>query len=263
MEEQGLPNRLEGWVYFADFVDLGLALLSGLLIALLIVWWRQQTRYWFRIVMGTFLAALLMCIAGYYLFVVPPYSVGCPEGCTGRRGFPLPFAWIDLNGVSHIALLDFLLNLLMLWLLWLGAGLVWRLLAVAIQWEQRSWRSRLLFVIFLMILPWAWMPRVLEPPQPQVMDENARLANNARRSAEFTYRVTGVWIQRLALEDIRLLAPITNPESVFGETQVNEVCLRGYTYFYVPWARYRITLDPSGRTALRLDEVPLTGSCWE
>lgn len=263
MPRRGLPEWLEGWVYFADLVDLGLAVVAGLLIALMIVWWMQQTRYWFRIVMVTFLAALLMCIAGYYLFVVPPYYAGCPSGCTGWRGFPLPIALIDLRGVSHVALLDFLLNLLMLWLLWLGASVVWRLVGVAMQWEQRSWRSKLLFFVFLALLPWALMPRILDPPQPRVVDEDARLANNARRSAEFTYRITGIWVQRLALEDIRRLAPITNPESMFGETQVNEVCLRGYTYFYLPWRRYRITLDPSGRTALRLDEVPLTGSCWE
>lgn len=263
MPESGLPNRLEGWVYFAGWPDLGLAVVAGLLITLMIVWWHQQTRLWFRVTISTFLAALLMCIAGYYLFVVPPYTAGCPAGCTGWRGFPLPIALIDLNGVSHVALLDFLLNLLMLWLLWLGAGLLWRLVATAIQWEQRSWRSKLLFFVFLVLLPWAMIPRALNPPQPHVSGEDARLANNARRSAEFTYRVTGVWVQRLALEDIRRLAPIANPESMFGETEVNEVCLRGYTYFYIPWQRYRITLDPSGRTALRLDEVPLTGSCWE
>jgi hypothetical protein len=65
-------------------------------------------------------------------------------------------------------------------------------------------------------------------------------------------------VQRLALEDVRRSAVTRNPESLFGETVVNEVCLRGYIYFYLPWRRYRVTLDPSGVTA-----VPLTGSCWE
>jgi hypothetical protein len=258
-----MPDWAEGWVYFADLVDLGLAVMGGLLITLLIVWWRQQTRNWFRIIMATFLAALLLCIGSYYLFVVPPYLASCPTGCTGWRGFPLPFAQIDLNGVSRVALLDFLLNLLMLWLLWLGASLVWRLLAVAIRWDNRSWRSKLLFVIVLVLLPWALLPRVLDPPQPAAVGEDLRMAVNARRSAEFTYRITGVWLQRLALEDIRRSEPIANPESLFGATEVNEVCLRGYTYFYLPWRRYRITLDPSGVTALNLTEVPLAGSCWE
>jgi hypothetical protein len=118
-------------------------------------------------------------------------------------------------------------------------------------------------VLLLVVLPWAFMPRILNPPQPRAEGEDLRLAVNARRSAEFTYRVTGVWIQRLALEDVREAAVTRNPESLFGETVVNEVCLRGYTYFYIPWQRYRVTLDPSGVTALQLAEVPLSGSCWE
>jgi hypothetical protein len=262
MPDVRASDWVQGWVYFADLVDLGLALMGMLLIALLIVWWRQQTRHWFRVVMITFLMALLLCIGSFYLFVVPPYFASCPSGCTGWRGFPLPFALIGLNGVSRVAPLDFLLNLEMLWLLWLGASVVWRLVAIAIRWENRSWRSRLLFVFFLILLPWAMLPRVLDPPQPQVRGEELRLAVNARRSAEFTYRITGFWLQRLALEDIRLAAPSQSPESLFGATEVNEVCLRGYTYFYLPWQRYRITLDPTGVTALNLAEVPLTGSCW-
>ncbi|HXF63295.1 MAG TPA: hypothetical protein VNK95_16830 [Caldilineaceae bacterium] len=260
MPELRLP---EGWVYFAGLPDLALALVGILLITLLIIWWRQQTRLWFRVVMATFLAALLLCIGSYYLFVVPPYFASCPSGCTGWRGFPLRFALIDLNGVSRVAVLDFLLNLLMLWLLWLGASVVWRLAALALRWENRSWRFKLLFIVLLVILPWAFLPRVLDPPQPPAVGEDLRLAVNAERSAEFTYRITGFWLQRLALEDIRRGAPIANPESLFGETVVNEVCLRGYTYFYLPWRRYRITLDPSGVTALNLAEVPLQGSCWE
>jgi len=41
---------------------------------------------------------------------------------------------------------------LMLWLLWLGASLVWRLAAMAIHWENRNWRVRLTFVALLVFL---------------------------------------------------------------------------------------------------------------
>jgi hypothetical protein len=257
------PSLPDGWVYFADLLDLGVAIISILLITLMIIWWRQQTRAWFRVAASTFLAALLLCIGSYYLFVVPPYVASCPPGCTGWRGFPVPIALITRDGVSRVALFDFLLNLIMLWLLWLGATLVWRLLATIMRWENRTWRSKTLFFVFLVILPWALIPRILAPPQPQANGEDLRLAVNARRSAEFTYGITGLWIQRLALEDVRQGAPIANPESLFGATVANEVCLRGYTYFYLPWRRYRITLDPSGVTALNLSEAPLEGSCWE
>ena len=263
MDQITIPVWPQDWVYFADVQDGVLALAAALLLLLLVIWWRQQTNHWFRIVVATGLAALLLCVGSYYFFVVPPHYASCPPGCTGWRGFPLPVARINLNGVSRTFPLDFLFNLLMLWLLWLGGSLVWRLAAMAIRWENRNWRVRSVFIVLLVLLPWAMLPRILNPPQPQTTGEDQRLAVNARRSAEFTYRVTGIWVQRLALEDIRHAAVTRDPESLFGETVVNEVCLRGYTYFYVPWQRYRVTLDPSGVTALQLAEVPLTGSCWE
>ena len=262
MPQVTLPDWPQNLVYFANWLDLSFALVGIILLILMIIWWRQQTPNWFRIVMGTFLISLLLCIRSYSLFVVPPYYVGCPAGCPGWRGFPLPLAKVAIDGTSSIGILDFLLNLLMLWLLWLGAALGWRLLAFAVEWWKRRWRFRLMFVLVVVVLPWALLPRILNPPQPSPTGEDLRLAVNARRSAEFTYRITGFWVQRLALEDLRHSAPSDQPEATFGKTVVNQVCLLGYTYFYIPWRRYRITLDPSGVTALSLTEVPLTGSCW-
>ncbi len=261
MGEIELPVWPQDWVFFAN-AQAGLpALAAGLVVTLLLIWWRQQTRHWVRIGVATLLAALVLCLGSYYFFVIPPHYASCPQGCTGWRGFPLPVARIDFNGLSRVFALDFLLNLILLWLLVLGASLVWRLGAIAIRWENRDWRVRLFFVFWLVVVPWALLPRIINPPQPQTVGEDLRLAVNARRSAEFTYRITGIWVQRLALEDIRRASP-SDPESLFGETEVNEVCLRGYTYFYVPWRRYRITLDPSGVTALQLADAPLDGSCW-
>ncbi|MEX1020709.1 MAG: hypothetical protein WDZ49_13680 [Litorilinea sp.] len=251
------------WALFATWVDLLLAVVGLLLITLIAIWLRQQTVHWFRIILATFLIALTLCIAAYSLFVVPIYSVGCPGGCPGWRGFPIRFARIELNGISQIGTLDFLLNLLMLWLMWMGAVLIWGLIGYVLSWSNRSWRSRLLLVLLMAILPWALLPRLIDPPQPTARGEELRLAVNAIRSAEYTYGITGPWVQRLALEDMRTIVPEVGAETLFGDTPVNQVCLRGYTYFYLPWLRYRITLDPSGVTALSLAEVPLEGSCWE
>lgn len=258
-----LPEWMQDWALYVGWPHAALAVAGGILVTLLIIWWRQQTRVWFRIVVGAFLVALLLTIGSYYLFVVPAYYAGCPQGCPGWRGFPLRFAEITVGGANRIGALDFLLNLMMLWLMWLGAGLVWRLLGGAVQWGNRSWRGRLLFILALAVLPWALLPRVIDPPQPAPQDDDLRLAVNAQRSAEFTYRITGPWVQRLALEDIRHAATAAETGPAFSSTEFNEVCLRGYTYFYLPWRRYRITLDTSGVTALRLVERPLTGSCWE
>jgi hypothetical protein len=257
-----LPEWSNDLVSFAGWPDAALAGVSLLLTALLIIWWRQQTRHWFRIAAGLALVSLVMCIAGFYLFEAPAYYAGCPQGCLGWRGYPRPFATVALDGSALIAPLDFALNWLMLWLLWLLASVLWAILAVAFRWPERSTRLRLLFVLVVGVLPWALLPRFIEPPQPSPRGEDLRLATNARRSAEFTYRITGFWVQRLALEDVRRL-PVTGE---FDIDTVNEagsqVCLRGYTYFYLPWRRYRIALNRSGVTALSLTQLPLDEPCW-
>lgn len=257
------PIWTNEWSYFATWPDLIFAFVSLLFILLLIIWWRQQTVYWFRITVGALLFALILNISSYYLFVVPVYFTGCPGGCPGWRGYPRPIAYIQLDGTIHLALLDFALNTLLLWLLWLVGFLFWRIIGLAWRWEQRSQQLRLLFVTGLIILPWALLPRILPPPQPTIHGEELRLATNAGRAAEFTYRITGVWVQRLAVEDVRLLQPDSQADLETVNRVGSQICLRGYTYFFIPWRRYRIDLDGIGRTALRLTEVPLNQACWE
>jgi hypothetical protein len=258
---QALPQGLS---YFATWRDLALALGGMLAIAFLIVWWRQQTRHWHRIVLVTFLVAFLLSFASIYLFEVPPYFAGCPEGCNGWRGYPLPVARITQAGQTQIGLADFALNLTLLWTLVLLASLLGRVVTNAVTWEERGRRSRTLILLLLFALPWAYLPRFLDPPQPRTEGEELRLVNNARRAAEATYGITGLWVQRLALEDVRLLSP--NPLQEIDPNLAgvrSQVCLRGYTYFFVPWRRYRVDLEPTGVTALDLVEVPLEGSCWQ
>jgi hypothetical protein len=250
------------WTNFADWWDLALAVVAVLLIALIVIWWRQQTRNWFRIVVAALLAALIFCISSIYVFQVPPHQAGCDGICTGWAGYPLSVALLDIDGTLSIAPLDFMLNLLLLWLLLLGGTLVWSALAVVFEWWKRPVRLRILFVVLVVLLPWALLPRVLSPPQPRTGGEELRLANNGRRAAEFTYRISGAWIQRLGFEDIRYTEVVTGDDTALSRP-LTQICLRGYTYFYVPWRRYRITLDASGTTALNLVERPLTGSCWE
>lgn len=257
-----LPIWSDEWTLFATWGDLPFAVAGVILCLLLVVWWRQQSQGWFRVMVATFLAALLLAIASYYIFVVPPYTAGCPQGCTGWRGYPFRVAEFMVIGRSILGPGDFALNVLILWLLWLTASVIWRLLATALQLETRTRRGKILFYLFIVIGPWAILPRVLNPPQLQVVGEDQRLANNALRAAEFTYGITGLWVQRLALEDVRrdpAAAVATSAQAGEG----NEVCLRGYTWFFVPWRRYRIGLDPSGATALSLLELPLEGSCWD
>ncbi|MCB0186260.1 MAG: hypothetical protein KDE31_18450, partial [Caldilineaceae bacterium] len=205
------PVWSDQWTFFASWPQDVLAAVSIVLLSLLIIWWRQQSSHWFRITMLTLLAALGMSIGSYYFFEVPVYHANCPAGCAGWRGFPLRFAVIDLRHITYLAPGDFAMNVLTLWLLWLVASVIWRLLAMVLHWEQRSWRSQALFIVVAAILPWALTPRFVNPPEPHITGEPARLAINARRAAEFTYDITGLWVQRLALEDVRLLDPNADP----------------------------------------------------
>lgn len=258
------PSLPEGWAYFSDWKDGLFAIANLLLVLLIIIWWRQQTRYWFRITTLFLLCAVLICIGSYYMFQVPFHHISCPAGCSGWRGYPQPVATMEPNGVSQMAALDFGFNLLIIWLAFLGAGVVWRVLAIAVDWSERSLRAKGLFLLLVCVLPWALLPRIFNPPQPTPTGENLRITNNALRIAEFTYNITGFWVQRLAVEDIRQ-SPPSAPTPIQSEagTAAMQVCLRGYTYFYLPWRRYVITLDPTGVTALQMEEIRLSGSCWE
>lgn len=255
-----LPTLPPGWSFFANSTDGILALVSGLFVFLLIIWWRQRTKLWLRIALATLLMGMVLCTASYYLFYVPAYSAGCPTGCTGHRGYPLPVALVTLQGRSLIAPIDFALNLLVLWLLWLAASVVWYLAALGFDWQARSLRFRLLFVLILVVLPWAILPRVLDPPQPEMAGEELRIAINGRRAAEFTSRITGLWVLRLALEDVKRVSPeqLASPNA----PQLNQVCLRGYTWFFIPWKQYRVDLDATGVTLVGLQELALDQPCW-
>lgn len=252
----------DDWVHFAGLTDLVLALSGLILGGLLLVWWSQQTRRWYTLFAATLLISTVLNVAAFYFFVVPPHSAGCLDICPGRIGYPLPFATISPAGDVRVYVIDFVLNLLLLWLLWLGGTVVWRFLSEAVELRARGWRFRLIFALAFVLLPWGLLPRYFEPPQAQVIGEELRLAVNARRAAETTYAVTGLWVHRLALEDIRYV-PLEVP-NIFGgiDRPQAQVCLRGYTWFYLPWRRYRVSLDRTGVTALNMQEMPLTGSCW-
>lgn len=259
-----LPTVPDGWVYFATWQDAIFSVLALILIALLIVWWKQQAALWFRVSIASLLVAVLLSIGSYYIFVIAPYEVGCAELCTGWRGYPRRFALVALDESTWVGPLDFAVNLILLWLLILTTTVVWRILSVTLNWRQRPVRARILAFLAVWLIPWAMLPRFLNPPQPVFAGEDLRVANNALRAAEFTYNITGLWVQRLAVEDIRTVEGIGGAVAIAGQNATTkQVCLRGYTYFYLPWSRYRILLEPASVSSVQMLPVPLTGSCWK
>ncbi|MEZ4615672.1 MAG: hypothetical protein R2867_09185 [Caldilineaceae bacterium] len=106
------------------------ATVGAILLLLLIIWWRQQKPP----VVPHHGGYLVDCRDHGHrqllLFEVPVYYANCPAGCTGWRGFPLPYALIALNHVAYLAPGDFAMNVLTLWLLWLAASVLWRILVL-------------------------------------------------------------------------------------------------------------------------------------
>lgn len=253
----------EGWIHFAGITHLILGIAGLILGALLLIWWTQNTGRWYAVFAVTLLFSMVLNVAAYYLFVVPPHSAGCIDLCPGRIGFPLPFATLSTSGSVQIYIGDFLLNLLLLWLLLFGGVVLWRILSEAIQLRERGLRFRILYFVTFILLSWGLLPRYIGPPAARVTGDQLRLSVNARRAAESTYGVTGLWIHRLALEDIRYV-PVEAPDA-FGDIDKPQaqVCMRGYTYFYLPWRRYRVRLDQTGVTPLNFAELSLAGSCWQ
>ncbi len=248
--------------YFARWSDLAFAGVGLILGIFLLIWWRQQSERWYSIFAGSLFFAAIFDLASFYFFVLPPHQVGCPDGCPGQLGYPLPFALLRSGGQLSVYPLDFVLNLILIWLFILGMTVVARFVAEALEYSHRSRRFKFLFLVAIFVLPMALLPRYFDPPEPTVRGDELRISVNARRAAEMTYRLTGLWIHRLALEDI-YYTPLQVPGRFGGIDQPQaQVCLRGYTYFYIPWARYRITLDSSGVTALNMTQLPLGGSCW-
>ena len=255
-----LPPLPEQWVLFAGWQDLLFGLVALGLVVLLAIWWRQQIDLWVPLLAVTLGIAAGLSIATLSVFQVPAHFVDCPGGCNGWRGYPVAFASVDFAGVRTLAPVDFILNLLWTWLLVLFLFMVLRLAGTAYNWSERGFRAKFLFLLFILVLPLALVPRVMDPPQPYLTGESQRLAVNALRTSQYTYNLTGAWVQRLAVEDIRSLS---SSGATFGfETATTQVCLRGYTYFYIPWRRYRLILDTSGVIALNLTELPLDQPCW-
>jgi hypothetical protein len=243
-----------------------LAGLIGLILAvLLIIWWRQRMAHWLQGLVLVVLWAGGATVLSAFLFSVPEYQAGCAAPCGGWSGYPVPvMASVSAGSVqlfpAGIAL-SFLLHLLLL--LVLGA-IAHAILADrdTIRWPPRG-AMPLWLATFLVL--WALIPRYASPPEPPVRGEPQRLAINAKRLAPQTVAEFDWPLQRLALEDVRRLPrrvkadapglpPPTGPDW--------RVCLRGYSFFYVPWRRVYVDLDTTGTYAIGGGVLPLTVECW-
>ena len=243
-----------------------LVTLAGLVaLLLLIIWWRERSRRWgYGLALALALAGLFTWSAGQ-LFEVPDYLAGCPELCAGWRGYPVPTALSTMHGtwtVSPIGLgINFLFHGLLLLLvaaLWSAAERNWRLP------PAYAWRKVLLITAVVVGL-WSLIPRYAVPPEPAVRGDAQRLGINAKRLAARALGGLDWRIQRLALEDVRRLPQRSQPDAPGLPPPTGpewRVCLRSYTFFYVPWRRVYIDLDATGALTIGGGVLPLDQECW-
>ena len=80
----------DGWIHFAGITHLILGIIGVIIGALLVIWWSQQTGRWYAVFAGTLLFSMVLNVAAFYFFVVPPHSAGCIDLCPGSLAFLSP-----------------------------------------------------------------------------------------------------------------------------------------------------------------------------
>ena len=225
----------------------------GVLAILLVVWWRQHTFRWPIIaVVCVALAPALSWWSGQ-AFQVPDYRAGCDGLCLGYSGAPVPIYAGESAG-GHLLVSMFALNTAIYMVLLLGwAGIVRSIMRrVETAGNSPEWMRGLL-IAGLLIGPVALAPLYLPPPEAHVRGDPQRIAINARREIYMYDDFAPMPVLRAALEDVR-------PRND-GRPGMR-VCLRIYTYFYLPTGHMYLDMTPEGVHSNEGGVLPMEASCW-
>jgi len=233
-------------------IGVGLVLLIGAV--LLAVWWRQQTFRWWVVVAAALVAAPALSWWSGQVFVVADYRAGCDSLCPGYRGAPFPIYEGQTAGGDFLPA-GFLLNTL----LQIGLLLSWAALIRAVvhrlgSKSRSAWLVQGLVGVGLFVLPIALSPLVLPPPEAHVRGDPNRIAINARREVYLYDDLVDLPVLRVALNDVR-----PRPDGQPGM----RVCLRIYTYFYLPAGWLYLDMTPEGVHSNNGGVLPLSQSCWQ
>ena len=226
-----------------------LAALAGVLI---IVWWLRHSPRGLDWVVAAVPLAFALSYLSSFIFRVPDYKAGCEGLCPGWWGYPIATHLSDGAGVGILNPGGFILNAVVYYiLLLLFSGIVvW--LAGQLHWSERRWRWRFVFLLLTVALPLAFLPTWFPPKVPQFPTEEQRLVNNAARAWRWQLQFRRWTDRRLAVEDVR-----PHPD---GER--HRVCFRVYTWFYIPYDKVYIDLEPEGVRATGGGVIDLSESCW-
>ncbi len=234
----------------AVLLSIGLVLLA----LLSAIWWRQQTYRW-PVVVGICLA--LAPAASWWsglTFQVADYRAGCDGLCSGYAGAPIPFWRGETAGSEFVAVL-FTANTLVYVVILLGWGMVIRALVCALPRGTRGGGfRRFVLGLALVVVPLAVSPLVLPPPEARVRGDPQRIAINAQREVYMYSNQSPSPILRVGLEDVR-------PRKD-GQPGMR-VCLRLYTYFYLPIGHMFLDMTAEGVHSNAGGVLPLEASCWQ
>jgi hypothetical protein len=240
--------QLAAWQ--AILLGIGLILLA----ALMAVWWRQQTYRWIIVVLGCLVLAPFVSWWSGQTFQVADYRAGCDGLCPGYAGAPIPFWRGEVAGSEFVAGM-FLVNTGAYVVILLGWSMFIRAVIRTIAADARgSAVRRLALGLTLLIVPLALSPLILPPPEARVRGDSQRIAINARREVYMYNRMAPAPVLRVGLADVRPRKD-GNPGM--------RVCLRAYTFFYLPIGHMALDMTPEGVHSNAGGVLPLDQSCWQ
>jgi hypothetical protein len=108
-------------------------------------------------------------------------------------------------------------------------------------------------MIVLTVGPLALSPLFLPAPQAQARGDPLRIAINAQREVYMYDQDADAAVLRVGLEDVR---PRTDGQ------QGMRVCLRAYTFFYLPAGYLYLDMTPEGVHSNAGGALPNGASCW-
>lgn len=242
--------QLAAWQ--AILLGIGLTVLA----VLSAVWWRQQTYRWAIVLLGCLILAPLVSWWSGQTFQVADYRAGCDGLCPGYAGAPIPFWRGEVAGSEFMAGM-FLVNTVAYVAILLGWSMLIRALVRTIAADGRGRTAglrRLALGLLLVIVPLALSPLILPPPEAHVRGDSQRIAINARREVYMYDSLAPAPVLRVGLADVR-----PRKDGNLGM----RVCLRAYTFFYLPIGHMTLDMTPEGVHSNAGSVLPLAESCWQ
>jgi hypothetical protein len=229
-------------------------LLGAVIAVLLTIWWGQQTYRWPLVAGLALLAAPGLSWWSARVFHIPDYRAGCDGLCPGFRGAPLPVFGSETAGAVFSPAMFVLNSLIYLVLLLAWSALLYALLVRGEHFNRVTGSGRRLGGVLLLIAPFALAPVYLPPPEASVRGDNQRVAINAEREVYLYGNQGSAPVLRVGLEDVR-------PRN--DDSPGMRVCLRTYTFFYLPTGRMYLDMAPEGVHSTGGGVLQEDSSCWE